>query len=92
MVDPPPIGTFSMKHALSKLRESAKTSTVRYTNLADIVSVYLLQNEMCTKAELAFKALDKDNSGYISEKVYVCICTVPIDTKEISKITQRLLT
>ena len=73
MVDPPPIGTFSMKHALSKLRESAKTSTVRYTNLADIVSVYLLQNEMCTKAELAFKALDKDNSGYISEKVYVCM-------------------
>ena len=28
-----------------------------------------VQSEMCTRAELAFKALDKDNSGYITDKV-----------------------
>ena len=28
----------------------------------------ILQTEMTTRAELAFKALDKDNSGYITNK------------------------
>ena len=30
--------------------------------------LYLLKTEMTTRAELAFKALDKDNSGYITNR------------------------